>query len=208
MSARLPKSEVEGLLRTNTRFLFGVPVGVDVGRRNLLTLAPATAGPEVDDALALGNRGIEGHYSELRERYERGRGVDETLADQLDAVLTATAHEALSYVETFDAPVVLVLEDIGYTERSLAECVREQLGVDCWSLPSIQQRLVEVATEANVPVATTTERYTTKECHICGMHSKVRDETIRCTNDSCPVGSVNRDRSAAVSIAKRGGDVE
>ena len=103
---------------------------------------------------------------------------------------------------------MLVLEDIGYVQRSLVECVREQMGVDCWLLPSIQQRLVDLASKANVPVAVTTERYTTKECHICGKHTKVRDETIRCWNDTCPVESVDRDRSAAVSTARKSGGVE
>ena len=188
---------------TDTRLSFGIAIGVDVGRRNLLTLAPGTAAPEIDEALSIGTRGIEEHYAELRDRHDRGWGVDEVLAGQLDDVLTASAMRAIAFALSFDEPPVLVLEDLSYDERSLDDCVTSGAGADCWLLSGIQQRLRGLAREQDIPVAVTTEENTTKECHVCGDPSKIRDETLKCTTEGCPVDVVDRDRSAAVTIAKR-----
>ena len=195
--------EFTPMRNTDTRLSFGVPIGVDVGRRNLLTLAPGTAGPEIDEALSIGTRWIEEHYAELRERQDRGWGVDETIAGQLDDVLTASAMQAIAYALSFDEPPILVLEDLSYDERSLDDCVTSGAGADCWLLAGIQQRLRELGREQDIPIAVTTEENTTKECHVCGDPSKIRDETLKCTTEGCPVDVVDRDRSAAVTIAKR-----
>lgn len=47
--------------------------------------------------------------------------------------------------------------------------------------------------------------YSTQECHFCGELG-VDDDQLHCQNDECPVESVCSDRSAAVTLAKRGRD--
>ena len=133
----------------------------------------------------------------------RGQTIDDELAQQLTDALDAAAHEALAYAQSFDMPPVLVLEDLDYAERSLTECVTEHAEIDCWLLPTIQERVVETAHAQGVPVAVTSPEHTTQECHVCGKHSRLRKTEIRCTNERCPVKTVCRDRSAAVTIAKR-----
>jgi hypothetical protein len=62
--------ESEGLVRTDTRIRFGIPIGVDVGQRNSLTLAPVNVGLEVEEAFVADGTTIVEGYTELRERYE------------------------------------------------------------------------------------------------------------------------------------------
>jgi hypothetical protein len=201
-----PDIESQAMHDHSTRFQFGTPIGVDVGRRQLIAAAPATVGADLDGAITIGNRKVEGHYATLQERHEGSALADvddDVLAAQLDAVLTATAHEALAYAQSFDSPPMLALEDLDYAERSLAECVTEGRGPDCWLFPGLQERLIEAARAAGIPIAFVSKKYTTKECHVCGMHSKVRDQRLSCTNERCPVETACRDCSAAATIAKR-----
>jgi hypothetical protein len=96
------------------------PVGVDVGRNNLLVLAPATDDPKVSEARVVEPVRLEEHYAALTRRQSHGcrDGVDGALADRLQAIVDGAAQAALSYVQTFAKPVV-VLEDLDYPERSL-----------------------------------------------------------------------------------------
>lgn len=96
------------------------PVGADVGRHNLLVLAPATDDPEVSEARVVEPGRLEEHYAALTRRQSHGcrDGVDGALADRLQAIVDDAAQAALSYVQTFAKPVV-VLEDLDYPERSL-----------------------------------------------------------------------------------------
>ena len=150
----------EGLVRTNTCVRFGIPIGVDVRRRNLLTLAPVNAGPKVEESLVADGTPIMEGYIELRERYE-STGYDGALASQLDAPLTRAAANAVGCTQSFDEPPMLVLEDLNHRTFSLADCVAERDRLACWLLATIQDLLTAIAYE-NGPVATTTEWGTTK----------------------------------------------
>ena len=133
-----PDVESQAMHDHSTRFQFGTPIGVDFGRRQLIAAAPATVGIDLDAAITIGNRKVEGHYATLQERHEGGALTDvddDVLAAQLDAVLTTAANEALAYAQSFDSPPMLALEDLDYAERSLAECVTEGRGPRLLAVP-------------------------------------------------------------------------
>lgn len=188
----------------DTGFVTGTPVGVDVGRRNLLVLAPATDDPRVEEARIVDGDRLEERYAMLQQRGAAGGHVDAVLADRLLAGADDAAREALSYVETFEAPV-MVLEDLGYPDRSLDACVAESAAPECWLYPALHQRLADQARRASIPVLTTSPKYTTRQCHVCDQFARVGTEVLTCPTDDCPVDDVCRDRSAAATIAKRGG---
>lgn len=187
---------------TGTRGTRGTAIGVDVGRRHVLTLAPADAGPHVEEArvveeprlAALGRR-------DGRDEYHAGAGVTSRQA-RLEALLADVVERAVAYARSFDTPL-LVLEDLEYPECDLAACLAGDADPECWLFPRLQARLTDRAVADGVPVAVVSETYTTKQCHVCDQFARVGDETIECTTDGCPVDDVCRDRSAAVSIAKR-----
>jgi len=181
----------------------GTPVGVDIGLHQLLVVAPASAGADLDAARAFHTDGLRQRYAELRDRHDDPDGVrGDPIADWLHGRVDGLAEEAVAYARAFELPL-LAIEKLPHPAWSLTECVVDDAELPCWAFQAVQSRLVEHASEAGMPVVATNAKYTTQQCHACGQFAHVEDETIRCTTDECPVGRACRDRSAAVTIAKR-----
>jgi hypothetical protein len=87
----------------------------------------------------------------------------------------------LEYTRSFVEPSRVVLKDISHRALSLADCVAERDELNCRLFSAIQDRLTAIACESGMPITTTTEWGTTKECHICGKHARVNDQT-KCRN--------------------------
>jgi IS605 OrfB family transposase len=188
------------------------PVGVDVGEKTLV--AAGTPGMAVEDV-----RTVDG--APLRRAFRRFAAMQRAFAfahwetGPAETMLTAAvwvhrlkpeiydaAHQAVAFARQFTAPVV-VLEALEQPMRPLWAYRRGQRDFGDWLLPVLQQALVEVATDAGVPVAWVDPRGTSRECHRCGQAGELENETLDCRNLECPVTVVDRDRSAAVSIARR-----
>lgn len=198
-----PQAGVEPTVDVDSRFLSGTPVGVDVGRRNLLVLAPAPATADVAEGRVVHDARIEHCYTLLGRRPD---GVTSwfgaILADHIQRLLDDVVQEAIAYVQSFDMPI-LVLEDLGYPQRSLEDCITDDAEPECWLYPTVHERLIEAAHAAGIPVMETSKKYTTRQCHVCGQLARVDDRTISCTTTDCPVDEVCRDRSAAATVANR-----
>jgi len=188
-------------------------IGVDVGVKQLLAAAPVTADPDVAKALV-----VDGGVA--RALFD---GLGDTLArlDELGVDSTAVTSEALAnyrqliyqrfglataalqeHLEHHDADAV-ALEDLEQEDRTLEECARGETKAGGWLLPAFLDRLEDALTSAGYRVERVDPKYTTQECHVCGELAEVSDATIACETPDCPVDVVCRDRSAAVSIAKR-----
>jgi len=190
-------------------------VGVDVGVRHLYAAAPGTAGDEIEDATVLGGDHIRRRLDTLAEatgalqatRFDTTEAEAQVFAavwGQLYGQLHSAAARVLEYVQEHPAPVV-VLEDLPYTGFTLWERrLADKPGV--WLLPTLQDVLSFRAATAGVPVVFVDPEYTTQQCHLCGKLAHMENETIQCTTADCPVGEVCRDKSAAVSIARRAFD--
>lgn len=77
-----------------------------------------------------------------------------------------------------------------------------RVGVYWWHLPALQRRFKTALTAAGYRVERVNPKRTIEQCHICDELTSVGDNTISCTTKDCPVDTVYRDRSTAVSIAK------
>lgn len=193
------------VLDADIRFTSGTPIGVDVGRRKPLVLAPATDDPEIEEVHEVDVDHLEDYYQVLTHRRASGFEKDHTdaaLADRLQALVEDAAAEALAYAETFEMPV-LVLEDLDYSERSLDAATASGASPDCWFFPAVHEQLTEHARGVGIPVVKTSPKYTTQQCHLCGELAQVHRGEVHCTTDTCPAESVCRDRSAAATIANR-----
>ena len=191
---------------SQARLRSGISIGVDVGQRHLLTAAPATEDPEVNEALVLDSKGATMRYEAIQHRYHtQSRDTDGLHVAALEGILTTAAQQVLSYAQSFDAPPILVLEDLTYPDRTLEECVRKGMEAACWLLPTIQQRLVDLSRSESVPIATVSAKHSTQECHACGELAWPRKKIVQCTTEACSAGRVCRDRSAAATLAKRFG---
>lgn len=191
---------------SDSRFVFGTPIGVDVGLKNLATLAPATAGPDVEEARVVHIEAVEAAYRALAESGEAAINCREAvLGEALQAHLTRITHEAMGYAQAFESPI-LVLEDLSLRDRPLRELITDGAEPECWIFPTLQNRLVELARAVGVPVATVDPAYSTRECHVCQQFARVENDVIHCTTPECPVGEVCRDKSAAVTLARRAAD--
>lgn len=180
----------------------GTAVGVDIGVKNVLALAPRNAGTEIEESCVIQEPRLRAYYKTLLNRpTKHADRVDGIIKERLNCILDDIVDSAVSYAQTFDTPI-LVLEDLPYSTLELCDSLMTASDPACWLLPTVSDRLVEHATEAGIPVIKTSPKYTTQQCHICGDLASVGDDTITCTTPSCSVGSVCRDRSAAVSIAK------
>jgi putative transposase len=186
------------------RLLAGTPIGIDLGVRNLIAISAADAGPELEATTAISGRRVRQHYDRLvvHAQQERSR-VDALLADQITDVVDDAVQEAISHVQELGGDVV-VLEDRNYPgDMTLLECARSERDLQYWLLPEMKQRLHDAAVDAGLMVVATNQRYTTKQCHVCGEFTVVERESITCTTEDCPVDTVCRDRSAAATIAGR-----
>lgn len=177
-------------------------IGVDAGIRNLLTLAPASANPDVSEGRVIDDDQPELVYRTLVHVPDNAPRTKRILTDRLHRAVENVAQEAVAYTASFNAPV-LVVENLSYSRRSLSECIDDNAAIECWLLPAVQRALVEAARDAGIPAVSVSEEYTTQQCHECQDFACVGRETIRCTTENCPVAEVCRDRSAAVTIARR-----
>jgi transposase len=191
-----------------------VRIGVDLGVRNLLAAAPASAGPGVDDALVVDGEVERALFEELgavtrrlqamaTDTTDREIEVFETYQHTLDERFANAVAALWEYLEAFETPTV-VLENIGYHYRSLFDHRAGGSDVGTWMLPAFQERLAAFFEAQGHRIEYVDPEGTTQECHVCDeAGERVRNVKLRCTNRSCPMTMVGRDRSAAVSIAKR-----
>lgn len=185
------------------------PVGVDVGVTNLAVAAPADGDPA--GALVVDGEPVREQFEHLVEAatalewaFPDSTGQAAVVAafyHRLRAQLGGAAVRVLDYVREHTAPA-LVVEDLAYSGHPLW-AFRHGGDVGTWLLPAFQSVLVDHAVAAGIPVAYVDRDFTTKECHECGQLARQDSATIVCTTDDCPVDEVGRDRSAALSIARR-----
>jgi hypothetical protein len=183
-------------------------VGVDVGLKTLLAAAPASAEPDVGDALLAGGGTCHGLFNDLLAALEdcappaRTEVVARYREQILDEMADAIA-QLLDYLDTVDADVV-VLEDLGHERKALADYVEDGEDAGAYILPELLARLETVLVAEGYAVGHVSPKYTSKLCHHCEEFGELGESTLRCTTDTCPVDTVCRDRSAAVTIATRG----
>jgi len=125
---------------------------------------------------------------------------------QFRGQLFDAAVRVIRYVRRFNRPI-LVLEDLSTCRQSLWE-QRSTADVGMWLLPTLQQALAVKADQAGIPVRYVDPEYTSQECHVCGDLGNLENEALECASTDCPVETVCRDRSAALSIAQRAGHTE
>jgi len=185
------------------------PVGVDVGTKQLV--AVATVDADLSDAVVVDGERARRTYSAFQEATHRlhERDMSETLGDvvwrhwrRLRRELQAAAEAVLAVAQRHARPVV-VLEDLPGHPQPLVAAREGGIRAPTWLPPVIQSVVADRVVEAGVPVTYVDPKYTTQQCHACGLLASVEDDTIVCSTEDCPVGEVCRDRSAAVSIAKR-----
>lgn len=185
------------------------PVGVDVGTKQLV--AVATAGADPADAIVVDGeraRRIHAAFTEATHRLQE-RAVAETLGDvvwrhwrRLRREFQAAAEAVLAVAQRHARPVV-VLEDLPQRRQPLVACRHGNLRAPTWIPPAVQAIVADRVVEAGVPVTYVCPKYTSQNCHQCRQPGRLNDNSVKCTTAECPVGRVDRDRSAAVSIAKR-----
>lgn len=201
-SSTPPQPEVRPAVSSDSPLRAGTPVGVDIGLRNLLAAAPASASADVSEGVVFDDDRIEEYYTTLEYVPDTTGHTATILADKLHRVLNDVAQDVVAYTASFDVPL-LVLEDLSYDDRSLSDCIESGAAVECWLYPAMQRAIIEAAAEAGIPVVSVTEKHSTQQCHGCLDFARVGDETIQCTTEDCPVGTVCRDLSAAVTVAQR-----
>jgi transposase len=185
------------------------PVGVDVGTKQLVAVATASA--TVDEAIVVDGeraRRVHAAFTEATHRLQE-RAVAETLGDvvwrhwrRLRREFQAAAEAVLAVAQRHARPVV-VLEDLPQRRQPLVACRHGNLRAPTWIPPAVQAIVADHVVDAGVPVTYVSPEFTSQNCHQCRQPGKLSDNTVRCTTDDCPVERVDRDRSAAVSIAKR-----
>lgn len=197
-----PKASESAVRSPVTRMQTGTVVGVDVGLRALLALAPHDTDPAVTRGFRVDGGSVLDDYTRICDRYESDGVVPSGRADRLRSRLDAAVTAAMDYVESFETPV-LVVEDVSYPRQSLAESAASGVGAPAWAMPAVAGRLVERARAGGIPVALTDAYHTTKNCHVCGQPASIGTERMTCSIPECPAGSVDRDLSAAATIARR-----
>ncbi|WP_136690051.1 zinc ribbon domain-containing protein [Halorhabdus amylolytica] len=191
-------------------------VGVDLGLRQLFTAAPADATPDVASAVSVDGEPARALFADLREATRRRQATtDDAKSDavRLDrhyrALLVDHVDDAiatlLGYLAAHDADVV-ALEALGQEWVSLTDARTQGKDLDAWLFPVVQDRLETALGDAGYHPVYVDPTHTTNACHECELLAHVEDETITCTTPDCPVETVDRDRSAAVSIARRAVD--
>ncbi|AKU09893.1 IS200/IS605 family accessory protein TnpB-related protein [Haloferax gibbonsii] len=187
------------------------PVGVDVGVKNLIAAAPA--GGDVESAFTIEGSHIQTRHEILVEsmRALQGAKFDSTEGQaqlfaaiwyQIRPQVYDAAVRVVRYAQQFTTPII-VLEDLPYYDVPLWER-RMNSDAGAWLLPALQHAIVTKAHEVGIPATYVDPDYTTQECHLCGDLGDVAENTVECISDDCPVDRVSRDRSAALTIAKRG----
>jgi putative transposase len=188
-------------------------VGVDLGVRNLLVAAPAIDDPRVEVAYAVDGDEVRQLYHTLqRERRqlrdlpsdtsEREARLVDRYRDQLATCVAGAVDGLLAYLDVLDAGVV-ALEDVSYPGQSLTACRTDDVDAGTWVLPTMESAIASAARSEGYRVELVSPEFTTKQCHVCGQLGRVDHDELTCTTPGCPVDEVDRDRSAAVSVAKR-----
>lgn len=186
------------------------PVGVDVGVKNLIAAAPADG--DVESAFTIEGSHIRTRHEALVEaiRALQGAKFDSTegqiqlfaaLWHQIRPQVYDAAVRVVRYAQEFAGPM-LVLEDLSFCDAPLWER-RTVSDVGTWLLPALQHAIAVKARDAGIPVTYVDPKYTTQQCHVCGDLGSVGQDAVECTTEDCPVGTVSRDESAALSIAQR-----
>ena len=185
------------------------PVGVDVGTRQLV--AVATADGTVDEAIVVDGdpaRELYAEFTEATHQLQEGRTGD-TLGDVVwrywrwfRELFRGAAEAVLEVASAHPAPVV-VLEDLPGRRRPLVACRCGNLRAPTWFPAAVQAVVADRVVDAGVPVTYVDPEHTSKQCHRCDRFARDEGATIVCQMPECSVDEVDRDRSAAVSIAKR-----
>ncbi|MDS0284747.1 zinc ribbon domain-containing protein [Haloarcula onubensis] len=193
------------------------PVGVDVGSARYL-FAAASPADGVGGAATVNADYAHRLYSEFQSATHRLGTAPDYVDDQdrlgdlvarywprLRRALECAADQVVGVARAHPRAVV-VLEDLSTTPRPLVEAAH---GAMAWAdyCPAVaQQLLADRALDAGLAVAYVPPEYTSQLCHECGTLGDLGGrgcETLTCVNDDCTVGEVCRDRSAAVTIARR-----
>ncbi|MEY7848870.1 zinc ribbon domain-containing protein [Natrarchaeobius sp. A-rgal3] len=188
-------------------------IGVDIGEYNLYTACPATI-PDDTGAYAVDGDDVCAELDELRAQAAALLGSDygrETIVayvrDRRDALLEEIDEAAQTICEyaTQSADPVLVTEDSNH-ETDLWAWLTDpdaHRGT-AWLIPAAHRRLRWVAAEYGLEVVTVPERYSSQECHACGViGARVQSQTFHCTNPDCHVETIDADANAAAVLARR-----
>lgn len=186
------------------------PVGVDIGVKNLIAAAPADG--DVASAFTIEGGHIRTRHEALVEamralqgaRFDSSEGQIQLFAalwHQIRPQVYDAAVRVVRYAQEFAAPM-LVLEDLPFCGASLWER-RTASDVGTWLLPALQHAIDVKARDAGLPVTYVDPSHTTQQCHVCGDPGSVGQDSVECTTEDCPVETVSRDESAALSIAQR-----
>lgn len=186
------------------------PIGVDVGTCQLVTVASADATPA--DAVAVAGGRVRDLYSEFTNATQRlARRPDhaECLGDVVARYwprfrrhFRAAADVVLAEARRWPAPVV-ALEDLWHEHRPLVACRHGNVCPETWIPTAVHSIVAERVVDAGLPVVYVDPSETSRRCHECGARGALAAHTLRCETPACPVGRVDRDRSAALSIAQR-----
>lgn len=209
MSSRPPIST--NIVQSNPN----TPVGVDLGVKHLVAAAPVNG--SIDAAFTIEGDHIRSRHETLIEAmtaldsaiFDTTAGQRQLFAamwQQFRGQLFDVAVRVVRYAQRFSHPT-LVLEDLSTCRHSLWER-RTAADVGTWLLPALQQGIAVKADEVGIPVRHVDPEYTSQQCHNCGNLGHLENETLECTSIDCSVGAVCRDRSAALSIAKRADQTE
>lgn len=186
-------------------------IGVDVGSSRLVTAAAVGAAPR--DAVSVDGGPVRDLYAAFQRATHRLHAgelpettIEEVAADYQPLFaerFRAAADRVLQYARAFDAPVI-VLEELGHEPVSLeaTQCGRRRCPT--WATATMLTTLEERLQRTTIPVRFVDPKRTSLECHRCGEVGDLDRRVLTCTTASCPVGHVDRDRNAALTIAQRG----
>lgn len=203
-----------GLWRPALNGTDATTIGVDLGVRNLFAAAPAASEPAIPNAISVEGAVCRALVRECVAVVRRlGVEADETDREQRAVVgwyhdrlmerFDAAADRLLTYLDGFERPIRVVMEDFDFQRRPLRRHVRDERDAGSWILPTFRYRLGAHLERAGRVVSYVDPESTTRRCHECGQPGEV-DRSFMCSNEDCPVDEVCRDESAAVAIARRG----
>lgn len=186
------------------------PIGVDVGTRQLVTVASTDA--ELTDAVVVDGDRVRDLYAKFTAATHRLTRRDEHVESLGDVVwrywrrfrreFRAAADAVVEYARRWPAPVV-VLEDLPTERQPLVACRHGNVRCARWVPPVVQAIVAERVVDAGLPVTYVDPTDTSRACHRCGTRGVLAAHTLVCEAPGCPVDTVDRDRSAAVTIAQR-----
>jgi len=188
-------------------------LGVDLGLKRLFVGAPPSTSEEIEPSYTVEGEYVRALYDELSATVRRLQATpgDTTTAeaeafvvyeDSICAAFDRALAEFLAFVDRVD-PDVVGVEDLAHNRRPLHECRDGSVEVGTWALPVIRDRLVDALEATGYAVAMVDPAGTTRDCHACGEAGERRNSTLVCETDSCPIDEVDRDESAAATIAQR-----